>query len=138
MVAEIREVSPELAERAERELLREVRVAPTLVKYADPNAYEIATRQELQQAAAELMRGAEIAPAPLVDLLDEEPLEVELATTLLYEHCHYSYRQVRQERGKRRAIRGGAKSSSWGCAIAASTMRRCARSLPGSSFASTS
>jgi hypothetical protein len=32
----------------------------------------------------------------LVDLLDEEPLEVELAATLLYEHCHYSYRQVRQ------------------------------------------
>lgn len=95
LVSEIRRVSPELAERAERELLREVRVAPTLVKYADPNAYEIATRQELQQAASELMRGAEIAPAPLVDLLDEEPLEVELATTLLYEHCHYSYRQLR-------------------------------------------
>jgi hypothetical protein len=28
-------------------------------------------------------------------LLDYEPLEVELAATLLYEHCHYSYRQVR-------------------------------------------
>jgi hypothetical protein len=42
------------------------------------------------------MRGAEIAPAPLVDLLAEEPLEVELATTLLYEQCHYSYRQLRQ------------------------------------------
>ncbi len=96
LVSEIREVSPELAERAERELLREVRVAPTLVKYADPNAYEIATRQELRQAASELMRGAEIASAPLVDLLDEEPLEVELATTLLYEHSHYSYRQLRE------------------------------------------
>ena len=34
--------------------------------------------------------------APLVDLLDDEPLEIELATTLLYEHCHYSYRQIRQ------------------------------------------
>jgi len=33
LVAEIRAVSPEIAERAERELLREVRVAPTLVKY---------------------------------------------------------------------------------------------------------
>jgi thymidylate synthase ThyX len=96
LVSEIRAVSPELGERAERELLREVRVAPTLVKYADPNAYEIATRQELRQAASELMRGTDIAPAPLVDLLEEEPLEVELAATLLYEHCHYSYRQVRQ------------------------------------------
>ena len=99
LVAEIRTVSAELADRAERELLREVRVAPTLVKYADPNAYEIETRRELRQAASDLIKGAEIAPAPLVDLLDEEPLEVELATTLLYEHCHYSYRQVRQTVG---------------------------------------
>jgi thymidylate synthase ThyX len=96
LVEEIRALSPELAERAERELLREVRVAPTLVKYADPNAYEIETRRDLRQAAAELMRDAAIDPAPLVDLLDEEPLEVELASTLLYEHCHYSYRKVRR------------------------------------------
>jgi hypothetical protein len=37
-----------------------------------------------------------VAQAPLVDLLDEEPLEIELATTLVYEHCHYPYRQIRQ------------------------------------------
>src|SRR5437764_12931073 len=37
-----------------------------------------------------------IASAPLVDLLDDEPLELELATTLIYEHCHYPYRQIRQ------------------------------------------
>jgi len=96
LVAEIRAVSPEIAERAERELLRDVRVAPTLVKYADPNLYEIETRRELQQVAAELMRGAAIEPAPLVELVDEEPFEIELATTLVYEHCHYSYRQLRQ------------------------------------------
>jgi thymidylate synthase ThyX len=96
LVAEIRAVAPELADRARQELLHEVRVAPTLVKYADPNPYEIETRRELQQAAAELMRGAAIEPAPMVDLLDGEPLEIELATTLLYGHCHYSYRQLRQ------------------------------------------
>ena len=101
LVAEIRAVSPEIADRAERELLREVRVAPTLVKYADPSRYEIETRRELQQAAAELMHGAAIEPAPLVDLLDNDlpaadPLEVELATTLLYGHCHYCYRQLRK------------------------------------------
>ena len=96
LVEEIRALSPELGERAERELLREVRVAPTLVKYANPNAYEIETRQDMRQAAAELMQGSEIAPAPLVDLLDEDPLEVELATTLVYQHCHYSYRQIRR------------------------------------------
>jgi thymidylate synthase ThyX len=101
LVAEIRSVSPEIAERAERELLREVRVAPTLVKYADPNVYEIETRRELQQAAAELMQGAAIEPAPLVDLLDHDSedndaLEIELATTLVYGQCHYSYRQIRR------------------------------------------
>lgn len=96
LVRQINKVSPELADRAERELLREVRVAPTLVKYADPNAYEIETRRELGQAAAELMRSAPIEPAVSVDLLDEEPLEIELATTLLYQHSHYSYRQIRK------------------------------------------
>ena len=96
LVEEIRAVAPDLADRAAQELLREVRVAPTLVKYADPSPYEIETRRELQQAADELMPGAAVEPAPLVDLLDSEPLEIELATTLLYSGCHYSYRQIRQ------------------------------------------
>jgi thymidylate synthase ThyX len=97
LVASIRAVDPELGARAEQELLREVRVAPTLVKYADPNEYEMATRRELRQAARELMESEPVAPSKaIVDLLDEEPLEVEIATTLLYEHCHHSYRQIRQ------------------------------------------
>ncbi|MDE3105165.1 MAG: FAD-dependent thymidylate synthase [Acidobacteriota bacterium] len=83
-------------ERLQAVLLREVRTAPTLVKYATPNAYQATTRQELAAAAAELMAGQAIAPAPVVDLLDDdEPLEVELATSLLYPHCHFSYRQLR-------------------------------------------
>jgi thymidylate synthase ThyX len=110
LVAEIRAVSPEIADRAERELLREVRVAPTLVKYADPNRYEIETRRELQQAAAERMRDAAIEPAPLVDLVDNDSpgndaLEIELATTLLYGHCHYSYRQLRKTVGAAGEVR---------------------------------
>ena len=97
LVDEIRAVSPELGARAEQELLHEVRVAPTLVKYADPNPYEMETRRELRQAARELMKSESVAPSKaIVDLLDEEPLEVEIATTLLYEYCHHSYRQVRQ------------------------------------------
>jgi thymidylate synthase ThyX len=98
LVAEIRTVSPEIADRAERELLREVRVAPTLVKYADPNQYEVESRRELQQAATELMQGVAIEPAPLVDLVEADSrgnsLEIELATTLVYGHSHYSYRQL--------------------------------------------
>jgi thymidylate synthase ThyX len=97
LVEEIRVVNPDLGARAEQELLHEVRVAPTLVKYADPNPYETETRRELRQAAAELMKSESVAPSKaIVDLLDDEPLEVEIATTLLYEHCHHSYRQVRQ------------------------------------------
>jgi thymidylate synthase ThyX len=96
LVEQIRAASPELGARAEQELLREVRVAPTLVKYADPNQYEMETRRTLRQVASELMGDLPVAPAPTVDLLEEEPLEVELASTLIYEHSHYSYRQVRQ------------------------------------------
>jgi thymidylate synthase ThyX len=95
LVEQIRAVAPELGDRAEQKLLREVRVAPTLVKYADPNTYEIETRRQLRQVAAELMGNLPAADAPLVDLLEDEPLEIELAATLIYEHCHYSYRQIR-------------------------------------------
>jgi len=103
LVNAIRAVSPELGARADEQLLREIRVAPTLVKYADPNPYEIETRRELRECARQLMGNAPVDPAPLVDLLEEEPLEIELAATLMYEHSHYSYRQVRtviEEKGE--------------------------------------
>ena len=94
---EIAALDPSLGERAAALLTREVRTAPTLVKYAAPNEYEIATRRELRQAAAELLANEPIDPAPSVDLIDhDESLEVELATTLLYAACHYSYRQIRR------------------------------------------
>ena len=73
-----------------------VKAAPTLVKYAVVNSYQAESRKILTQAAAELMQGVEIADAPVVDLVENtEPLEVELATSLLYPHCHYRYRQLR-------------------------------------------
>jgi thymidylate synthase ThyX/uncharacterized protein YjiS (DUF1127 family) len=97
LVDEIHQLSPELAARAEEQLLKNVRVSPTLVKYADPNAYETETRRELRQIASELMKSAAIEPARTVELLDDDPLEIELASTLLYEHCYYSYRQIRRE-----------------------------------------
>lgn len=85
----------ELGARARAELLREAGGTPTLVKYAEPNAYAKETAVELAQAARELMNDAPIAEAIEVDLLDGEPLEIELATTLLYGYSHYSYRQLR-------------------------------------------
>jgi thymidylate synthase ThyX len=99
LVESIRAISPELGERAAEELLREIRVAPTLVKYANPSSYEIETRRELRQVASELMGNVAIASAPTVDLLEEERLEIELAATLIYEHSHYPYRQVREAVG---------------------------------------
>jgi len=42
------------------------------------------------------LAGAAVAPAPAVDLLDDESLEIEIASTLLYEHCAYPYRQIRE------------------------------------------
>jgi thymidylate synthase ThyX len=85
-----------LAAEAEQLFMREVRTAPTLVKYAQPNAYLMETRAELEQAAAEILGNLPIARAPLVDLVERtESLEVELAATLLYGASHHSYRQIR-------------------------------------------
>ncbi len=89
-------VNPEATAQILNDLMPPVRTAPTLVKYAEKNEYLMVSRSELAQAARELMGEAEIYPAPMVDLLDdEEGLEVELATSLLYGCCHYSYRQLR-------------------------------------------
>ena len=85
-----------LAAEAASLLTREVRTAPTLVKYAQPNQYLIATRAVLEQAARELLSEVDIAPAPLVDLVERtETLEVELAATLIYWASDHPYRQVR-------------------------------------------
>ncbi|HEY6377404.1 MAG TPA: FAD-dependent thymidylate synthase [Edaphobacter sp.] len=93
---EIASVDAACGERATEALLRPVKTAPTLVKYAVRSGYLEVSRGELTAAAADLMAGQPIDPAPVVDLLDDdEPLEVELATSLLYPHCHYSYRQLR-------------------------------------------
>jgi thymidylate synthase ThyX len=92
----VRAADPDLADQIAPDLLREVRVSPTLVKYANANTYEMETRAQLRQAAAELMKGAEIAGTQPVVLLDDDPLEIELATTLLYAHCHYPYPQLRE------------------------------------------
>jgi thymidylate synthase ThyX len=94
---EIAELNPALGERAAALLTREVKTAPTLVKYAAPNEYAIATRRELRQAATELLRNQPIEAAPAVDLIGgDETLELELATTLLYSASHHPYRQIRR------------------------------------------
>ena len=96
LIEEIRSLNAALGGKAEQQLLRPVKAAPTLVKYANPSAYEMQTRKELAQAAAEIMAGVTIQNDKTVDLVEGEPLEIEIATTLLYSGCHYSYRQVRE------------------------------------------
>ena len=93
--------APEGSLAAEAALLftREVSTAPTLVKYAQPNAYLMETQVELEQCAAEILAPLSSKTPPhavLVDLVERtETLEVELASTLLYSASHYSYRQIR-------------------------------------------
>ncbi len=100
LAEKISAAAPALKEEAEAFLTREVRTAPTLVKYAEPNPYQIETKKELAQAAKEILGAQAIAaaplPAPIVDLVERtESLEAELAATLLYSASHYPYRQVR-------------------------------------------
>jgi thymidylate synthase ThyX len=92
----IQKLDSALAEEAAGLFTREVRTAPTLVKYAEANSYRIQTQAELAQAAAELLAGHPIAASPVVDLVERtETLEVELASTLLYSAAHHGYRQIR-------------------------------------------
>jgi thymidylate synthase ThyX len=94
------DAAPELLAEAERLLTREVRTAPTLVKYAQANKFEIETRRELAIAAQEILHGLPIAESPIVDLVERsETLEVELASTLLYSASHHPYRQIRDLMG---------------------------------------
>jgi thymidylate synthase ThyX len=95
-VAKLNGIDPGLAAEAANLLTRDVHTAPTLVKYAEANAYLMKTRTELEQVANELLAGVSIAKAPLVDLVERtETLEVELAATLIYWASDYPYRQVR-------------------------------------------
>jgi len=96
LVEKLAASNAELAAEAAKLLTREVHNAPTLVKYAQPNDYEIQTRAELAQAAGEILKGLPPANAPVVDLVEYiESLEVELASTLLYSVSHHPYRQIR-------------------------------------------
>jgi thymidylate synthase ThyX len=98
LIDELRATDSAAADRIAEQLLRPVKTAPTLVKYAVASPYAQTSRAELTAAAAELMAGQPIDLAPVVDLLDDDgSLEIELATSLLYPHCHYSYRQLRNQ-----------------------------------------
>jgi thymidylate synthase ThyX len=91
----VRELDADLADRIDRAVLRNIRVAPTLVKYADPNEYRVSTRNELTSAAKELLGPIAVASVPGVELLDDDPPDIAIAATLLYEYSHHSYTQIK-------------------------------------------
>ena len=96
LAEKIAAADPALAEEAAQRLTRPVHAAPTLVKYAKSDIYAFKSREELAQAASDLLGDVPIAEAPLVDLVERtETLEVELAATLLYSASHHPYRQIR-------------------------------------------
>ncbi len=68
-------------------------IAPTLARHARANAYWQTTYAMLAEEAARLGLG-EPDSAPLVDLVPEHPLEVEIAATLLYRVSRHPYRQI--------------------------------------------
>jgi len=73
---------------------------PTLVKYTAPSEYELRSRAELSQAAQQLMGSDRPSRLHLPSTSSRRPertphLEIDLATSLLYPHTHYSYRQLR-------------------------------------------
>ena len=93
-------LDPALGEEAAALMLREVKTAPTLVKYAVPVEYAIQTQASLEQAAQELLGNEKIQAAPMVDLVENssdqtEALEIEIISSLLYGACHFPYRQIR-------------------------------------------
>jgi thymidylate synthase ThyX len=92
------EAAESLSTEAAHLLTREVRTAPTLVKYAQPSEYLTLTGAELAEAARALLERVPVnTPSqPVVDLVERtESLEVEVAATLLYSASHHSYRQIR-------------------------------------------
>ena len=136
---EIAALDPALGADAEALLTRDVKIAPTLVKYAAPNDYVLATRSELAQAAAELMqecahrdtqpvrstwwttsRSKSISPPPC----STAPAITPIARL-----------RARLDRSTKRAA---TRSSRWARAIVAATTNCCASSPPGKACASTS
>ena len=115
-----------------------VRVAPTLMKYAEPNAYEIETRRELTAAAAELLAANRHRACADWSIC---------WTTIRWRsswrpRCSTSTRIIPTARFAKWwrpcPRRSAGRSSSWACAIAAVTTRFRAPSAPDSSSASTS
>jgi len=69
-------------------------LAATLAGHARPNEHWRTAYAALEAMAKDVLRLGEPEPAPVVDLVPEHPLEVEIAATLLYRVGRHPYRQI--------------------------------------------
>jgi thymidylate synthase ThyX len=85
------QLKKELAELA----CREVRVAPTLIKYSDASEYLIETYRELGVFSKKLIADSEVQPTKqTVVLLPQEELMTETVNTLFYKGSNAPYAQI--------------------------------------------
>lgn len=71
-----------------------VPLAPTLARHARANDYWRQAYAAFRQIATEELRLGDVESSPLVDLVPEHPLEIEIVATLLYRVTHHSYRRI--------------------------------------------
>ncbi len=69
-------------------------LAATLARHTRTNEYWRRSYRVLEQIAAEEIRLGTPERSPLVDLVPEHPLEIEIVATLLYRASHHPYRQI--------------------------------------------
>lgn len=69
-------------------------LAPTLARHAGPNEHWRRAYERMREVAAEELRLGDCDAAPLVELVPDHPLEIEIVTTLLYRASHHPYRQI--------------------------------------------
>lgn len=85
---EIKEIGKELKEAS-------LKIAPTLIKYADYNEYIDKTRQSMEKFSKKILDFKKIDPENAVTLIDyDKEAENKLAAALLYRFSKYPYRQI--------------------------------------------
>ncbi|MFA6587505.1 MAG: FAD-dependent thymidylate synthase [Patescibacteria group bacterium] len=75
----------------------QVKGAPTLIKYTDPTPYNREARHRMQELAIKYLGDLHVlADEARVKFHPSQNLEIDLATTLLYEVTHFSFGQIRE------------------------------------------
>jgi thymidylate synthase ThyX len=82
------------------------KIVPTLLKYANQNAYMAETDQALRQLSREILTSDTLADTPAVTLVQyPDDAEEQLTAALLYSYSHLAWRQVLEQVSKLSASR---------------------------------